>query len=59
MECECCSKKIRDVRDYFEYHILNVIIITCESCYETLQEGPQETSDKEFTVYELIDALPS
>ena len=59
MDCECCARRITNVRDYFEYYVGKIMIVTCSECYEDLHSGPTETADEEMSVSDLIDALPS
>jgi predicted metal-binding protein len=59
MDCECCSRRITNVRDYFEYYVGKIMIVTCGECYEDLHSGPIEEVDEEMSVADLINALPS
>jgi hypothetical protein len=59
MDCECCGLKINDVRDYFEYELVTGNIITCELCYNILQEGQIGNDETIISMTELISALPS
>ena len=57
MECDCCNKKIKNERDYFEHKLATGVIVACEVCYEALHDGP--TDVYEISMTELIYALPS